>query len=526
MRNSILHLSFCGVWALLGCVIHSTSVGGPIEDAAKSVVLVRTPDGLGTGFVVQDRFLIATNFHVIDGADEAKVEFTDGETISVEGFLVASPGYDLAILKLSEPAKAEPMRLSTSRPDLGEAVFTVGSPRGLAGSVSKGVVSAHRRWLDLKPLLGAALGDFGYEPQSSWIQTDAAINHGNSGGPLVVETGEVVAVNTLASPASVGQNINFAVSVDHLRDFLDKLPSNLMPLANLPRSPKKLDQPRGGDGAATLAYWTGISNVVGNHLFAYQQLDIKAGLFRVSGRVADAGGANKKNAWEADPKFGKNAYERESRLHRMAGQAGITIAEAKQMTFDQLRRKVLAAKVDDANQRRKYRQDIASLSDGQPTGGLGGTRAAIAPMLIAEMAQKSRAAELGKTFAEVEELMGRRASIANEAADGLESVPASDVNKAVVSFSIDLAAAFRRYALACIRLKTLCPLMKKGIANADFEDAIAQRNLAEQKLMELRDVTGGEMRTRLQNMYGAQFGPLVSLTADQLVIFDGKRVEK
>ena len=161
MRTSPLPLSLCGLSTLLVCLIHSTTTGGPIEDAAKSVVLVRTPDGLGTGFVVQDRSLIATNFHVIDGASEAKVEFPDGETITVTGFLVASPGYDLAILKLAEPAKATPMRLSDTKPDLGEEVFTVGSPKGLAGSVSKGVVSAHRRWSDLKPLLGEALVEFG-----------------------------------------------------------------------------------------------------------------------------------------------------------------------------------------------------------------------------------------------------------------------------------------------------------------------------------------------------------------------------
>jgi len=514
MRTSSLSLSLCGLWALLVCAIPSTVVGGPIEDAAKSVVLVRTPDGLGTGFVVLDRSLIATNFHVIDGADEAKVEFPNGETISVKGFLVASPGYDLAILKLSEPGKAAPMRLSSSRPDLGEEVFTVGSPKGLAGSVSKGVVSAHRRWSDLKPLLGSALEDFGYEPQSIWIQTDAAINNGNSGGPLVVETGEVVAVNTLASPASVGQNINFAVSVDHLTDFLDKLPNAPMPLAELPRSPKKRDLPKGGDAAVTLAYWTGISKEVGNHLYAYQQLEIKAGLFRVSGKGVGAIGANRDNVWESDPKFGKTKYDRERRLTRMALEAGVPFAEAQCMTFDELRMKVMLAKGADANLREENHRSQAMLN-GLP------------PIVIAAISlQREQGEKLNKSFAEMEELMGSRADLANNAAHGLESVPTAGANKAVVSYSTDLAAAFRRHALVCGRLKTLCPLMKKGIANADFEDAIAQRNIVEQQLMELRDVAGGEIRTRLQNMYGVQFGPLAALTADQLVVFDGKRVEQ
>jgi S1-C subfamily serine protease len=513
MRIPSLTLSLFGLWALLVCAIHSTAVGGPIEDAAKSVVLIRTPEGLGTGFVVQDRSLIATNFHVIDGADEAKVEFPDGETISVKGFLVASPGYDLAILKLSEPAKAAPMRLSNSRPDLGEEVFTVGSPKGLAGSVSKGVVSAHRRWSDLKPLLGSALGDFGYEPQSNWIQTDAAINNGNSGGPLVVETGEVVAVNTLASPASVGQNINFAVSVAHLTDFLDKLPNTSMPLAELPRSPKKRDLPKGDDAAATLVYWTGISKVVGNEMYAHKQLEIKAGLFQVSGKRVAAGNGNRDKAWEADPKFGKTQYDRERRLYRMAADAEVPIAEAQRLTFDELRRKGQAAKRADANQREKHRQNQAMLN-GLP------------PIVIAAISQREQSEKINKTFAEIEELMGSRADLANTAARMLELVPPAGANKAVVSFSTDLAAAFRRYALACGRLKTLCPLIKKGTANADFDDALAQRSIAEQQLMELRDVAGGEIRTRLQNMYSVQFGPLAALTAEQLVIFDGKRVER
>jgi S1-C subfamily serine protease len=101
-------------------------------------VLVRTPDGLGTGFVVGDGSIVATNFHVIAGASEAIAEFADGTKVDFDGYLVASPGYDLAILKLPRPAGQPPLRLQADRLDLGTDVFAIGSPRGLAGSVSKG----------------------------------------------------------------------------------------------------------------------------------------------------------------------------------------------------------------------------------------------------------------------------------------------------------------------------------------------------------------------------------------------------
>jgi hypothetical protein len=197
----------------------------------------------------------------------------------------------------------------------------------------------------------------------------------------------------------------------------------------------------------------------------------------------------------------------------MAADADVPIAEAQRMTFDELRRKVQAAKRADANQREKHRQNQAMLN-GLP------------PIVIAAISQREQSEKINKTFAEIEELMGSRADLANTAARMLELVPPAGANKAVVSFSTDLAAAFRRYALACGRLKTLCPLIKKGTANADFDDALAQRSIAEQQLMELRDVAGGEIRTRLQNMYSVQFGPLAALTAEQLIIFDGKRVER
>jgi hypothetical protein len=460
---------------------------------------------------VQDRSLIATNFHVIDGAAEAKVEFPSGKTIAVNGFLIASPGYDLAILQLAERADVPPLQLRKEKPDLGAEVFTVGSPKGLAGSVSKGVVSAHRRWSDLKPFLGDSLDEFGYEPQSIWIQTDAAINSGNSGGPLVLETGDVVAVNTLASPASVGQNINFAVSVDHLADFLNKLPPRPLPFAELPASPKSRELMPTDDADATLAYWSRISKVVGQHMYEYQKLEIKAGLFKVSSNGPNQRGPGGKKAWETDPAYGKTEHERRSRLHRLAAQAGVPIAQAEQMTLNELRQSVNAAKSKDATERYEAKQRQTAFN-GLP------------PEIAVIIAQQQRIKKKGsEEMGEVADLLGDRAAIANQAAHSLEAVASAGVNKAVVSFTIDLASAFRRYALACLSLQRVADLASEVGLTTDFEEALYQRDQSEKALAELRDVSGPELRARLNNLYGDRFGILGSLTDEQLKVFQGKR---
>jgi len=208
-----------------------------IADVLQSVCVVHTETGIGTGFVVKERHLIATNFHVVDGAKKVCVEFPNGGTIDVGGFLIASPGYDLAVLQLVSDAPAPPLNLRANKSEIGVDVFAVGNPKGLAGSVSKGIISARRRWEDMRPLLRDHLHDFGYELDGSWVQTDAAINGGNSGGPLCLADGTVVAINTLSVPAEVGQNLNFAIDATHLVHFLDRLPVRSLPLASLPPSP-------------------------------------------------------------------------------------------------------------------------------------------------------------------------------------------------------------------------------------------------------------------------------------------------
>jgi hypothetical protein len=252
MRRPLeLVLTLCfGLLPLIG-------VAGDIDDTLKSVVRVETGHGLGSGFVFQTQSAIVTNFHVVEGADTLKAFFHDGSTIEIDGFLFADPEADLAIIHLTKPCQCEPLLISSEPVDLGSDVFALGSPRGLAGSVSKGVISSYRRWVDLKEFLGDDYDAFGYDPNSNWVQTDAAITQGNSGGPLVLKDGTVIGINTLSSSAQLGQNLNFAVDASHLESVSRRMPTVVRDLASLPKpkNPSRGTLEKKGEPTKTAAYW-------------------------------------------------------------------------------------------------------------------------------------------------------------------------------------------------------------------------------------------------------------------------------
>jgi Do/DeqQ family serine protease len=154
--------------------------------------------GLGSGFVIDRTGNILTNNHVVDGADRVTVVASDGRkwTGKVVG---TDPKDDLAVVKVDK-LDLPPVAMGDSdKLQVGELVMAIGSPFGLDQTVTVGVVSARGRRLDGTPY---AFEDF--------IQTDAAINHGNSGGPLVNMNGEVVGVNSRI--AGEGTGIGFSVS--------------------------------------------------------------------------------------------------------------------------------------------------------------------------------------------------------------------------------------------------------------------------------------------------------------------------
>lgn len=168
----------------------------------------REVTNVGTGFVCDRRGYIITNQHVIQGATEVLVHF-NGEKKSVPARVIKSDyQLDLALLRTTLPPNTPVLRLGRSdQTRVGEWVMAIGNPLGLEHSVTVGVISAVNR--------PVTIGDRRYK---QLIQTDAAINRGNSGGPLFNANGEVIGINTAVSHNS--QGIGFAIGIDLVRSIL------------------------------------------------------------------------------------------------------------------------------------------------------------------------------------------------------------------------------------------------------------------------------------------------------------------
>jgi serine protease Do len=174
----------------------------------------RKASSLGSGFVIDAKEgLIVTNNHVIDGADEIIANFADGQKLKVEKVLGRDTKNDLALLKVTpgkKPLVAVPFGSSTAM-RVGDWVMAIGNPFGLGGSVTVGVISAKQR-------------DIGSGQYDEFLQTDAAINKGNSGGPLFNMDGEVIGINTaIISPTGGSIGIGFAVPSDTAAVAIEQL---------------------------------------------------------------------------------------------------------------------------------------------------------------------------------------------------------------------------------------------------------------------------------------------------------------
>lgn len=161
----------------------------------------RQRTGVGSGFVIDESGLIVTNHHVIDSAESVKIEFEDG-TIYDAAIVGSDPLTDIALLDIEGENHPSVTFGSSRNMRVGDDVIAVGNPFGLGSTVTTGIVSAKDR-----NLRSGGLNDY--------IQTDAAINRGNSGGPLFNDNGEVIGVNTaIVSPSGVNAGIGFAVPSD------------------------------------------------------------------------------------------------------------------------------------------------------------------------------------------------------------------------------------------------------------------------------------------------------------------------
>lgn len=168
-------------------------------DTGTLIVPPRAEQALGTGFFISPTGYIVTNHHVIKGASEINVTLHDGRVFTAK-VVGSDEKADLAVLKIDAPHPVPYLQFGNSgRLDLGDWVVAVGNPFGLGFSVSAGVVSALHR-------------DIGSGPYDDFIQTDAAINRGNSGGPLLNAEGLVVGVDSaIYSPSGGSVGIGFAI---------------------------------------------------------------------------------------------------------------------------------------------------------------------------------------------------------------------------------------------------------------------------------------------------------------------------
>jgi S1-C subfamily serine protease len=175
--------------------------GRVYEKVYKSVVVIRTSLGQGSGFIYGEN-LVLTNWHVVEGVNEADIQFYD-QTRTTATVLATDPYSDVAVLKIDrKPADAPPLTLgNSSKIWIGETVVAIGNPLGLTGSLSVGVISQVNRLLDLYPIIVPVL------------QLDITIAPGSSGGPLLNLDGEVVGVTNAGT--SVG--FSFAIPSNMVR---------------------------------------------------------------------------------------------------------------------------------------------------------------------------------------------------------------------------------------------------------------------------------------------------------------------
>jgi len=202
---------------LLPAIVNITSYVGAAESPSNSAVAAATTAGgrgktmEGSGFIVDPTGYIATNYHVVEGAYRIVVMFSDGKTADAK--LVGSVRIgDIAVLRVNVGTPLTAVKWGDSdQLQLGDSVFAVGNPLGLGLSVSAGIVSALNR-------------NIMETPYDHFIQTDAAINHGNSGGPLFNMQGEVIGMGTaFISPTNSSAGLGFAIPSSGVRFVVDRI---------------------------------------------------------------------------------------------------------------------------------------------------------------------------------------------------------------------------------------------------------------------------------------------------------------
>ncbi len=165
---------------------------------------------LGSGFIISGDGYVVTNNHVVSDATDVKITLEGGKTVPAK-IIGVDKKTDLALLKITEPGTYPYVEFSNAMPRVGDWVIAVGNPFGLGGTVTAGIVSARGR-------------DIGSGPYDDYLQIDAPVNRGNSGGPTFNTKGEVVGVNTaIYSPSGGSVGIGFAIPAEVAKDVISEL---------------------------------------------------------------------------------------------------------------------------------------------------------------------------------------------------------------------------------------------------------------------------------------------------------------
>jgi len=186
--------------------------GSPFEDMFKEfgAPQTRKASALGSGFIIDAKGIVITNNHVIKGAEDIIVR-VDGDEEFKARVLGTDPLSDVAVLKIESDKKFTPVKFGDSdKARIGDWVIAIGNPFGLGGTVTSGIISARNR-------------DIGLSRYEDFIQTDASINVGNSGGPLFDMNGDVIGINTAILGQSGSIGIGFAIPSNSAKKVINQL---------------------------------------------------------------------------------------------------------------------------------------------------------------------------------------------------------------------------------------------------------------------------------------------------------------
>ncbi len=177
-----------------------------IEDAIRSVVTIKTDISQGSGFIIASGGYVVTNAHVMEGATAANIITYDGKSHKVSK-VGENPTMDITLLKIDDESYSPLTLANSDEVQVGEKVIAIGNPLGLQFSVSEGIVSATKRK--------------GSNGMSVYIQTDAALNAGNSGGPLINKEGKVIGINNFKIGDS--ENLGFALESNYIKTIVNDI---------------------------------------------------------------------------------------------------------------------------------------------------------------------------------------------------------------------------------------------------------------------------------------------------------------